>query len=143
MGAPVKTELASLSEGLRAAVDTADEGLLVRVSVLMFPQVLRQCKHLAAELTRKSLLPAMDIVVPLERELGGEALGALGELALVYSLVVLAIIMLMEAPCFLKVIRIMHNYIYLLESIEDYNKAGDSESDAIIENFSNCHISSH
>ena len=97
MSAPVKTELASLSEGLCAAVDTADEGLLVRVGVLMFPQVLRQCKHLAAELTRKSLPSAMDVVVPLERELGGEALGALGELALVYSRVLLAIILLMEA----------------------------------------------
>lgn len=83
MRAAVQAELAALPERLRAAVDPADEGLLVRVRVLVFAEVLRQREHLAAELAGERLLPTVDVVVPLQRELRREALRALGVLALV------------------------------------------------------------
>lgn len=63
VGSTMQAELAALAEGLETAIDTADEGLLARVRVLVFPQVLRQRKHLAAKLARERLLPTVDVVV--------------------------------------------------------------------------------
>lgn len=79
-------QLAALAEGLLAAVDPADEGLLVGVSVLVFLQVLRQREGLAAVLAREGLLVTVDVVVPLQGELGREAFPASRELALVHTL---------------------------------------------------------
>lgn len=66
MRAPVQTQLASLAKGLSAAVDPADEGLLVRVRELVFAQVLRQGENLAAELAREGLPPTVNVVVALQ-----------------------------------------------------------------------------
>lgn len=79
--AAVQGELAALAEGLCAAVDPADEWLLVGVCVLMLPKVLGQREGLRAKLAVECFHLAVDVVVPLERELGREALAALGELA--------------------------------------------------------------
>ena len=40
VSAPVQAQFPSLAEALRAAVDTAQEGKLVRVHVLVFHQIL-------------------------------------------------------------------------------------------------------
>ena len=85
MRSAVQAELAALAKGLCAPVDATDEGLLVRVGVLVFAEVLGQRENLAAELAGEGLLPTVDVEVPLQRELGCEALRAFGVLALVHS----------------------------------------------------------
>lgn len=83
VGAAVERELPSLSEGLGASVNAADEGLLVGVRVLMLSEILGQREHLVAKLTGEGLLSRVDVVVALEREFCCETLATGGELTLV------------------------------------------------------------
>jgi len=64
MSTPVQRQFTSLSKRFKASVYTANKWLLVCMCVLMFPEILRQCKHFSAVLTWEGLLPAMDVVVP-------------------------------------------------------------------------------
>lgn len=64
VGAAMEREFATLAEGFHAAVDSADEGLLVCVRILVFAEVLRQGEHFAAKAAWKCLLPTVDVVVP-------------------------------------------------------------------------------
>jgi hypothetical protein len=73
VSAAVKTQLASLAEGLGAAIHTANKGLLVRVRVLVFTKVLWKRKNFAAELTRECLLSTVDVIVPLQGKFSRES----------------------------------------------------------------------
>jgi len=79
----VQREFAALAEGLLTSVDAAHEGLLVRVRVLVFAEVLRQREHFAAVLAREGLAATVDVVVTFQREFGREALVTGWEIALV------------------------------------------------------------
>lgn len=78
-------QLAPLAEGLGASIYPADERLLICVGVLMLSEILRQRKHLVAELTRECLLSRMDVVMALKREFCSKTLAASGELTLVHA----------------------------------------------------------
>jgi hypothetical protein len=65
VGSAVEGELPTLAEGLRAAVDSADERLLVCVGILVLAQILGESEHFVAKLAIESLLSTMDIVVTL------------------------------------------------------------------------------
>jgi hypothetical protein len=66
MSPSVETELTSLSEGFFTTIDTTKEGLLIRMRVLMFFQVLGQGEHFAAILAWESLHSTVDIVVTFQ-----------------------------------------------------------------------------
>lgn len=63
MSAPVQRQFTSLSKRFKASVYTAHKWLLVCMRVLMFSEILRQCKHFSAVLTWEGLFAAMDVVV--------------------------------------------------------------------------------
>jgi hypothetical protein len=80
MSSPVERQFASLSECFLATINTADEGLLVCMGVLVLFQVLGQSESLRTEGAFESLDLGVNVVVPLERELGCEHLAAALEL---------------------------------------------------------------
>ena len=80
MSPSMERELASLSEGFCATINTANEWLLIGMSILMFPQILWQCKSFNAILTLKGFHFAVYVVVPLKRKLSGEFLIAVRKL---------------------------------------------------------------
>jgi hypothetical protein len=79
-------EFPALAEGFGASVNTAHEGLLICMRILMFAEVLREREHFTAVLTRKGLPSTVNVVVPLQRKLGCEALATGWELTLKDSL---------------------------------------------------------